>query len=261
MGLWYEAEGEGPGVVLLHAGVADSRMWEEQRRVLVPRHTVVRCDLRGFGSSGLDAGVFSHAHEVLDVLDRAGLESAVIVGASLGGSVAMEVALLEPDRVNGLLLVAPALPGHTWSTAVVDFGQAEDAALERGDVEAAVELNVRLWLDGAGGRRADVSDATRLLVAEMQRTAIEHVLPHLDDADERPAVADLAARLGEIAAPTEVVVGDQDVGDFVDIAHELTRRLANATLHVIPGAAHLPSLEAPETFNSLLLDFAARHAP
>jgi 3-oxoadipate enol-lactonase len=255
--LWFEVAGAGPDLVFVHAAIADSRMWQPQWTAFSDRHRVVRCDLRGFGRSGLEAGSFSHCNDVLAVLDRAGVESAVVVGASLGGRVAMEVALAAPERVSGLVLVAAGLPGHDWSPAVRAFSDTEDDAIARGDIDGAVDMNLAFWLDGPDRDRADVSADTRALVAAMQRRAIDLALPLLGQSNEALAVPDVARRLGDIVVPTLVVVGDADVPDMMQIARNLAATIPNAAIHVIADAAHLPSLEAPDTFNPLLGDFLA----
>lgn len=255
MELWFEQAGDGPSVLFLHAAIGDARMWDPQWDAFRPSCRVVRCDFRGFGRTGLEAGTFSHCDDVLNVMDQLGIEQTVVVGASMGGRVAMELAIRDPDRVRGLVVVSTGLPEHAWSPAVQSFSRAEDDALERGDVETAVELNLSFWLDGPSRTRAFVDDNTRALVADMQRTAIRHFLPHLDDADERPAVAHLADRLADIAVPTLVVVGDQDAVDITEIATSVASIIPLAHLRVITDTAHLPSLEASETFNRLLAEF------
>ena len=104
---WYEVSGSGPAVVLLHEGIADSRMWVHQLPVLEPELTVVRIDQRGFGRSPLPSGRFSHVDDVVSVLDELGLERASVVGASFGGRVALELAGAHPERVERLVAVAP----------------------------------------------------------------------------------------------------------------------------------------------------------
>lgn len=227
-------------------------MWEPQWNVFASTNRVVRCDLRGFGRTGLEAGEFAHSDDVVRVLDRVGVDRALLVGASLGGRVAMELAVRAPERVSGLLLSGSGLPGHDWSPQVQSFWQAEDELIERGDIDAAVELNLSMWLDGPERSRARVDSGTRARVAKMQRTAIEHSIPHLTDAVERLAVNNLAERIGEIRVPTAVVVGDQDVRDIRDIASTLATTIPNATLHLQADTAHLPSLEEPQAFNNIL---------
>lgn len=253
--LWSDVDGNGPTIVFLHAAIADSRMWEPQWEAFRVTYRCVRCDFRGFGRTGLTPGTFAHADDVLAVLDQHAIEPAVIVGASMGGRVAMELAITAPERVRGLVLVAASIPGHQWSDPVRAFGDAEDDAIERGDIDGAVDLNLSFWLDGPSRPTANIDETTRALVADMQRTALVHFLPHLDDAEERLAVPDLSDRLADIAAPTLVIVGDHDVPDLMTIATRLAAEIPAAHLRVIPDTAHLPSLEAPLTFNELLADF------
>src|SRR5947209_8694969 len=94
--LYYEELGEGHPVILLHAGIADSRMWDEQMPVLAERYRVVRYDLRGFGRSKMVAGAFSHRADLAALLDALGIASAALVGCSFGGRVATEFALEFP---------------------------------------------------------------------------------------------------------------------------------------------------------------------
>lgn len=253
--LWSEESGSGPAVLLVHAAIGDSRMWEPQWDALTSAHRVVRCDLRGFGRTGFPAGDFSHCDDVIELLDARRLDSVVVVGASLGGRVAIELALARPERVRGLVLVNSALAGYAWSDEVRAFGRAEDDALERGDLDAAVELNLSFFLDGPARNAANVPAATRSLVADMQRTAFEHELSRPADADERLAVDDHADRLGDIVAPAMIVVGESDVGDFHAIATTLASEIPGSQLCVIADAAHLPSLEDPASFNDELAEF------
>ena len=118
MELWWEstgADGGGRAVVFLHAAIADARMWQPQWERFGATYRLMRCDLAGFGRTGLTSGTHSHAADVLATLDRAGIDSCVLVGASMGGRVALELAAAYPARVLGLVLVAPGLPGHDWS--------------------------------------------------------------------------------------------------------------------------------------------------
>jgi 3-oxoadipate enol-lactonase len=256
MELHVEVAGAGPPVVLLHAGVADARMWDPQW-VTFPRvHRTVRYDLRGFGRSPLPPGSFSHAGDLVALLDRLGIGRTALVGVSLGGRVALEAAVARPDLVDALVVVGASLPGHAWSDELEAFDAEEDAALERGDLDTAVELNVRLWVDG---RRAPGGGdpATRAAVAEMQRHAFELQLPVADEVDEQLLVPDLADRLGEVRAPTLVLVGEEDVADIHVIAERLAREVPGAQRAAIPGAAHLPSMERPAEFDELVLGFLA----
>lgn len=257
-GLYHEVTGTGPAVVLVHEGICDSRMWDPQWASLAGRFRLVRYDMRGFGRSPLPPEPYSNARDLLDVMDAVGVERATLIGVSLGGRVALEVALAQPDRVSALVLVAPGLPDHEWSPAFKEFGAAEEAAFEQGDMDAAAEVNVRFWVDGPN-RGPDVVDpAIRDLVREMQRRAFELQEPTWEQAPEEPLAPDLGARLGEIRQPALVLVGDQDQPDMLAIAERLGRSLPNAESATIADTAHVPSMERPQEFDRLVTDFLSR---
>lgn len=230
-------------------------MWEPQWEALAAAHRVLRLDLRGFGRSPLAAGSFSNARDLIAVLDEHGIERTALVGNSLGGRVVLEVAVARPELVSALVLVAPGLPGHDWSPEVRTAWEEEEAAFEAGDLDAAVEVNLRTWVDGPRRRPEEVDPAVRERVGEMQRRAFEVQLPVGDDADEEPLVPDLADRVGEIRAPTLVVVGDEDVPDMQAIAERLASAIPGARLAAVAGAGHVPSLERPREFDALVLPF------
>ena len=240
-----EQAGAGLDVVLLHAGIADSRMWDPQWVAWPDARRITRLDLRGFGRSGRPVGSFSHAGDVVAVLDELSLERVVLVGASLGGRVALEVALARPGIVRGLVLAAPAVSGHSWSAEFEAFGEAEDEALAGGDVDRATDVNVDFWLPAA-------PDWVRAAVHEQQHNAFVF---QLGAAEESLLEPDLASRLSEIDVPSLAVVGDADRADFQAITERLVRTLPDARRATIAGANHLPSLEQPSAFDSAVLPF------
>ena len=143
--LRYEVTGSGPAVCLLHSGVTDSRAWDGQVARLAPSYTVVRYDIRGFGGSPLRSGPLSHLEDLRELLDELAVEATTLVGNSFGGRIALEFALEHPARVTKLVLVAAALRDYGWSDEMRRFAEAEDEAMERGDVDAAVDLNLEMW--------------------------------------------------------------------------------------------------------------------
>ncbi len=167
----YDDQGSGPPVLLLHAGVADRRMWRPQAAALARNHRVVAPDLAGFGETPLQPGPFSYAADLVTLLDGLGIERADVVGSSFGGRVAMELTHEAPSRVASLVLLNAAFRDLDSTPDVDAFGEKEDRLLEAGDVDAAVQLNVDTWL----GPEAD--DATRELLREMQRRAFDIQLP------------------------------------------------------------------------------------
>jgi pimeloyl-ACP methyl ester carboxylesterase len=261
MSLYKEVAGDGPAVVLIHAGICDARMWDPQWTTFPREHRTIRYDLRGFGRSPLTPGPFANARDLAELLDGLGVERAALVGASAGGQVALELAVARPDLVGPLVLVGASLPGYDWSPAVRASFAEEEAALERGDLDAAVEANLRTWVDGSGRAPGTVDPGVREAVGQMQRRAFELQLPFAENYEEEDMEPDWPKRLGTIQVPALVLVADHDQPDVHAMAARLAGELPRARTATISGAAHLPSMERPAEFDRLVLAFLAEHQP
>jgi 3-oxoadipate enol-lactonase len=244
--------------VLVHEGVADSRMWEGQWEPFSLSHRVVRYDMRGFGRTPLPPESYSHAEDLIDLLTGLEMVPATLVGASLGGRVALEIAAVRPDLVSALVLVGTVIPGHKWSGEIERYSAAEDAALENHDIDAAVEINLRTWVDGTRAPDA-VDPGVRAFVGEMQRRAFELQLAAGDEADEELLEPGVSEHLAEIVQPVLVIVGEDDNADIHEIAARLLEELPNARHESIPRAAHVVPLERPAEFNSVVLEFLEKN--
>lgn len=260
-GIVYDREGprgEVP-VVLIHAGVADRRMWDPIWPVLVREREVVRMDLRGFGDSAeRPAGPVSLPGDVLAVLAQAGIDRCHLVGASLGAGVAIEVALTRPPTVASLFLAAPA--GSLLDEVTPDlqaFLDAEGAALDCGDLDAAVEANLAWWVEGPRRSAGQVDPDVRTLVARMQRRAFE-VTADWDDVEARELEPPALDRLSEIAVPVLVLVGGFDLDTVRVAAARVVAETARARRVDWPGVGHLPPLERPADFLDLLREWTAQ---
>ena len=246
---------DGETVVLLHAGIADRGMWDPQWHAWSASHDVIRLDLRGFGeSTARPDGRWTTYGDVLDTLSDLDVSRAHLVGCSMGSGVAVEVALAGVGIAQSLLLVAPGGPLIAARTPELEqFIAAENAALERGDLDAAAEANVRWWLDSPRRAATEVDPAVRDRVRAMQRRAFE-ITEDWEDVEEAEDELDPPAleRLAELSVPTLVLLGDLDL----DAIHEAARRCAEeipaARLVTWPGTAHLPSMERPDEFAALV---------
>jgi 3-oxoadipate enol-lactonase len=248
----HEVRADGPAVLLVHAGIADSRMWAPlAERLLAAGFRVVTCDLRGHGRTPLEPGVVSNAADLLGLLDALGIARAAVVGASFGGRVALELALLAPERVAALALLGAALDEFDASPELEAFDAEEEAAIEAGDLDAAVAAVVRTWVT-RDGRAADPA------VVELVRTMYRDACAAQAGVDAELEEHDppVARRLGEIAVPALVVVGADDLEDFRRIAARLVDEVPSAEgVVTIDGAAHLPALERPDDVARALVPF------
>jgi pimeloyl-ACP methyl ester carboxylesterase len=245
MTLSYDDTGTGPAVLLIHAGVADRRMWDPQMPALTAAHRVVRCDEPGFGETPMPAAPYDTPGDLIALLDRLGIATTVIVAASGGGPVALEIAARRPSLVTGLVLLDSALPGHPRSAELLAFGKREDALLEAGDVDAATRLNVDTWLGPSA------TGDTRARLYEMQHHAFTVQLA----GDNTIAPIEVPWTLDTITAPALLIAGAHDLPDFREIAAHLADRLPRARHVELDWAGHLPSMERPADITALLLDF------
>jgi pimeloyl-ACP methyl ester carboxylesterase len=251
--LYYEVTGTGEPLVLIHAGIADCRMWSAQTAALSANRRLVTFDLRGFGRSQIPASSVRHHEDVHALLAHLGIERTDIVGISFGGRVAIDFALAYPQHIRRLVLGAPSIGGEGSSPAIDAFAEQEEAFLDAGDLDAASDLNVRFWVDGPQRTPDHVSAAVRDLVRAMQRDAFGVPIP--DGARFEGLKPPAVDRLQELRMPVLVLVGDADHEPVIERARMLTQTAPDARLVIMPDAGHMLSLEHPDTFNDHLRDF------
>lgn len=251
--LYFEVVGEGQPMILLHAGVADCRMWDDQFAVFAEHYRVIRFDLRGFGRSAMPAGNFSNHGDLAGLLNYLQIERAIVVGISFGGKIAIDFSLAHPQRITALVLGAPSIGGSKPSQRILQFWEAEEAAADEEDWDTAVELNLRLWVDGIHRQADEVNPAVRKKVGQMQREIFQLDIP--DDVEEIGLEAAANGRLAEITVPTLVLVGELDLPEKVEQSASLANEINNAQHSIIPNVAHMLNMEAPAQFNQLVLDF------
>jgi pimeloyl-ACP methyl ester carboxylesterase len=251
--------GPGPTVVLLHAGVTDRRGWRAVAERLQPDVDVVAYDRRGFGETPPGDGHFTHLEDLLAVLDHPAVAGRPVwlVGSSRGGGLAVDAALVAPDRVAGLVLIAAGVRG-TPSREELDaeFAWLDDALLgayEAGDLGEINRLETLVWLDGPAGPEGRVGGEARALAVAMNAV----VLAHRSDEDAGASGIDTWSRLSELHLPATVIWGDRDLPSIVEDSRMLADRLPHARTRVLAGTAHLPYLESPAVVADALLDALA----
>lgn len=251
--LSYEMAGDGPPVVLVHAGLADHRMWDAVVPALAERHTVIRYDLRGFGESALPTGPFRETDDLRRLLDHLGHERVRLVGASWGGRVAVDFTLTHPERVHSLAVLSAPWPRYHWSADMIAYDEAESAALDAGDLDTAVRINLDMWLRGPSRSWDDVADGLPDQLHGPLRTSLVNQAV-VGQHSQGPATSDIAA----ISVPTLVGIGKLDVADFQDIARRYATEIPDATLVDFATAAHLIAMDAPTELCAALGPFLAR---
>jgi len=253
--LIYDVSGDGPGVVLIHGGMLDRRMWDPQLAPLARHFRVVRYDTRWHGESDGSNGPWADQEDLRALLDHVGLERAALVGLSMGGRIAIDFALSHPDRASAIVAIGPGLSGFDFPDTSGNPQMAVmRAAWQRGDVEGVAEPFQRLWTDGPRREPGDVDPKVRARVREMARVGIARAFarPRAPELDP-PAVG----RLKEIHVPMLVMRGELDMPDIRTITDKLAAEVPLARLVVVPGAAHMVGMEKPEAVNREIIGFLA----
>ena len=249
--------GSGPPVVLLHAGVVDSRAWEPLNALLLDAgYRVVAFDRRGTGDSTTEDVEFSNRADTIAVLDALGIGQAVLVGNSIGGQVATDTAVEHPDRVAALVPIGSIVPDH-WPgmTPEEEAVEAElEAAEDGGDPDAIADADVRAWVDGPGQPPDRVPGDIRELVREMDRAINE---PGRATGRPQPMRPPASERLERLTMPVLAICGELDFSYHREAAEFLAAEASDARATIMPGVAHLPGLEAPDELAALIVDFLA----
>ena len=247
---WLNGE---PCVVLLHAGVADRRSWYSLVPEIADFASILAYDRRGFGESLAGTEPFTHLDDLIAVLDLFDIESTWLVGSSAGGKLALEAAVEARQRVEGIILLAPAIGGAppTRDEDVDAETERLDELLtradERGDIDEVNRLEVRLWLDGPREPEGRVSGPVRDLVFAMNKVAL------VNNAHENSDVeVDAWSRLGELSMPATVACGEFDARHVIRRSEVVAGLIPGATYVSFEGVAHLPYLENPSQSGALI---------
>lgn len=247
--LFYERDGDGPPVVLIHGGLLDHRMFDAQVEALAADHTFIRYDLRGYGRSSAPTDQpYRHCDDLVALLESLGFDQAVIGGESFGGTVSIDTALAYPDRVRGLIFdAAGPIMGWEWVEGFV-AGPALKLARTEG-IDAAKEAFLALPLFASVAGQPEVAAALRQMVSDYSGWHLEHFDPGVW------AQPNAVNHLSEIDAPALVVIGGRDVLDLRLMGDRLAEDLPDARRHLLEHTGHAPNMEDPDLFNRLVIEF------
>jgi 3-oxoadipate enol-lactonase len=255
--LYYEVEGGGHPLLLIHGGLGSLRMWDENVPALAERFQVIRYDTRGFGRTETDEVEFTNRGDAAAVLDHLGAQSAHVVGQSRGGLIALDLAIDQPERVDKLVSVAGGIGGHDpelpEGTDVPPWDEME-RLWESKDWDALAELEAQVWVDGWGQPQDRVS-------ATIRRQVKDWILANYDaslaEGKPQPLEPPAAERLSDVRVPTLVLIGADDEPGTVIAERELAASVSGARAVEFPGVAHMIQLEEPQRFTELVLGFLA----
>jgi pimeloyl-ACP methyl ester carboxylesterase len=257
------ADGDGPPIILVHAGIVDCRSWDRLVPPLVEAgHRVVRYDTRGWGRSTTDEVDFSNRADLVAILDAFGIGRAGLVGNSRGGQIAFDTAVEFPDRVVAVVGVGAGLggfEGHPTAEEQAIFEEMERLEMaEPKDPEAIIALDVALWVEGPG---QPAGRAGAWIAAQVRETGLQLSRP--GHAFGRPIVLDppAAARLEDLRCPVLAVAGRLDVSDVAETALHLAANAPDARAELLPDVAHMVGMERPAELAVLITRFLAPLRP
>lgn len=248
--LFYETAGKGPVVVLIHGGLSDSRVWDEQFTEFAKSYRVIRYDLRGFARSGYPTAPFSHVEDLYALLKFLKVERASFVGLSLGGMIAMDFALEHPAMVERLVLTSSGLRGSTAprnekARAVYKVAEAEGR-------DRAIDL----WMENdffATGKTNNPQYEQRMRA--MLRDNYKTWGPTPTTLVWNWPKQQTTERLGEIKAPTLIIVGDRDAPSIMTNAQLIEAKLPGARKVVMTNVSHHLNMEKAKEYNRLVKSF------
>jgi pimeloyl-ACP methyl ester carboxylesterase len=253
--LYYEEVGHGTPIILIHAGIADCGMWDEQIEEFSQSFRVIRYDMRGFGLSDRATGEYSNSDDILALMKFLKADMAHLIGLSFGASVAIDFTLEHPERVIGLVLVSPSLSGYQFSNELSSKIQAVDEMVAEGNQSGATELELQMWVDGPTRSPDQVDSTVRERVRKMEERIYALYNP---DASPAPPRQPAMSRLSEIQVPTLIIVGGKDMPDILAIGRLLREKVKGAKLAVVANTAHMLNMEKSSEFNRIVVDFLTK---
>jgi len=249
--LAYRDDGSGAPIVMIHGVGSSLDSWDGVLSHLAPTRRYIRFDIRGHGASARTPGPYTlddFAEDAIALMDHLEVDTAEIIGFSLGGLIAQAVAVTHPERVSGLTLVS-TVAGRTAQEQARVEARAETLAKEGavGHLANAVE---RWFTDEFRAAHPEVLEARRkksLLNDPDCYVAAYRVL----------AGNDLGDRLSRVAAPTLVMTGENDIGSSARMARFIHDQIEGSELHILPRLKHSVLLEAPDQVAALIEPFLA----
>jgi len=244
---------DAPVLIALHAGVADSRSFHATFDLLEGVPTLVAYDRPGYGSSPLPDVEYDSVADLRIVLDRVAPAGAWLLGNSMGGRLALDLAVTTPERVAGLILLSPGISGapeKEFDETTARLFDADERAFEAGELDEVARIEAKIWLDGPDAAEGRVAGAARDLALEMNTTTLA-CEAEAERLERDPGIA-AWDRLGRLAMPVTVACGLLDVPAVIAEGRAIADRIPGARFAELEDVAHLPSLEAPERVAELV---------
>ena len=244
---------------MIHAGVADSRQWNNEFASFSEDFRVLRYDMRGYGRSEPVEGDFTHLQDLIALLAYLGIrEPAILMGCSIGGGLAMDYALTLPAAAKALIMVSSGPGGLKLDVPEPALFEEAEKADNAGDLDRVAEIETQIWFDGMDRSPGEVNQEMRRLAYAMNRKALGHEAKGLGKPlPNTPTPA--ADRLGELDLPVLAVVGAQDIPYILAATDHLVANVPSARKVILEDAAHLCNLDQPAAFLRNVRAFLDEH--
>lgn len=255
--LYYEIAGNGTPLIMIHAGIADSRMWDNEFAHFANKYQVIRFDMRGYGKSLPANGQFNVQDDLEALLNTLSIkEPLILMGCSIGAGLAMEFALTYHEKVQALILVGGTPRGLELDSNDPDhlFEEGEKAFKDK-KIDLVAEIDMQIWFDGVERDPKSVDKVVRQKAYDMARLVAEHEVKEIGEHIRKQFDKPAGERLDELTMPTLVVVGENDLEYIRVHADYMESHIPNATKIIIPNAAHLPNMEHPQHFHPVIDKF------
>jgi pimeloyl-ACP methyl ester carboxylesterase len=253
--IYYETAGAEQPFVMIHAGVADRRQWNNEFGHFSKQYLVLRYDMRGYGKSEPVDGEFTNLADLVALLDFLDLrQPLVLMGCSMGGGLAIDFALAHPARTKTVILVGSSPSGLGLDVADPPIFQKAEKAYNAKDWDLLAELETKAWFDGMNRTPDQVDQTMRQLAYEMNRTALAHEAKGLGK--RLPNIQPPAGeRLNELTLPILAITGANDIPYLLATADYLEQHIPSVRKVIIDNAAHLLNMDQPAEFQHVVTDF------
>lgn len=243
--LFYESAGKGANIVLLHDGMVNREIWDEQFPLLAKNYRVVRYDRRGYGKSSDPELKYSHIADLNQLFIQLRIDKAIIFGMSSGGRLAIDYTLKYPEKVNGLVLVGAVVSGFGYTSHMNTRG----GHFNPQNFSDPVKVNEYFIMDDPYEIYSENTLAKEKVMKLLPGFSRENRVP------TQPADRVAVKFLSEIKVPTLILVGEYDIPDVHAHAGVINAGITNSKREIIPQSGHLIPIEQPELFNKAVISF------
>ena len=254
--LYCEYMGEGKPLIMIHSGLMDRRMWDDQFQYFSNKYKAIRYDIRGYGLTKSSPDTFSHYNDLSHFMEELNIEKASLIGHAMGARIAVDFALQFPEKVSVLILTSPAISGYNYSSEILaNYIKAYNKAVKNDNIDEIIDAFQRAWTYGPYRASTDVEQFVRDWVKMIATESLANYNPMIKATELIPPAAQ---RLKQIKVPILIITGDLDMPDIHQLADFIQESAPNAKKVNITHTAHMVNMEKPNEFNKIVSKFLSK---